>query len=458
MGVAQQLVCLACAAVLVHSHQHTDSTLDMNGLLPENAQPDAHATAQDGKPGPGVPEIKSVNIRAELPASVPEITPVNPAEVVAPTAVPAEAHLQEQPGFIGNMGPYEPASEDPQPVLDWPYPYAKGFPSKGLLIAVVTAPSHVKARQAFRANWDTLRKTLPSQDVSGIDFKFFIGQLDPRLPEYNVTRINLEEESQQHGDIVRLNGFIENYRNLTLKTMNIVTWAHYQRYGGLFKVDDDTFLRLDNFLEFLKAEMNPRMIYAGFFVSEVRVITDPPTSKWFCDRYPYDVFPDYASGPGYFIGGAVMEFLVTNQNQLVDYQIEDASMGIWTQKMAGIDRVNLRVSAYVSYCEDGPDLIWTNPLEPDELQRTAEDVLHGDMCLHFQTPQACVKNPCLCTPVMEECNQNEDQNNGNAWHNFSTSPYQDNDARLFQLGVSTGLRGIRRPALYDEIKGAQTLT
>merc|ERR1711991_685832 len=101
------------------------------------------------------------------------------------------------------------------------------------------------------------------------------------------------------------------------------------------------------------------------------------------------------------------EYLVTNQNQLIDYQIEDAAMGIWTQKMAAIDRVNLRVSAYVSYCEDGPDLIWVNPLEPDELERLADSVLQGDMCSNFATPQTCIKNPCLCTPKGEDCNTEE---------------------------------------------------
>jgi len=352
------------------------------------------------------------------------------------------------------MGSYEPVLEEPQPVLDWPYPYAKGFPTRGLLIAVVTAPTHVRARQAFRRNWDLLKRTLPSQDLAGIDMKFFIGQLDPENRDYNKTKADLEGEQKKTGDIVRLNGFVETYRNLTLKTMNIVTWAHYQRYGGMFKVDDDTFLRLDNFLEFLKAEMNPRMIYAGYFVSDVRVITDPPSSKWFCDRYPYDVFPDYASGPGYFIGGAVMEFLVTNQNQLVDYQIEDAAMGIWTQKMAGIDRVNLRTSAYVSYCEDGPDLIWVNPLEPDEMERVADNVLRGDMCLNYQTLNVCHKNPCLCTPRLDDCYEE----NGEAWHNYSSSPYSEDTSRLLlQTEEGSGLTEIRQSAISKQLSEAATL-
>merc|ERR1719231_1622030 len=352
------------------------------------------------------------------------------------------------------MGSYEPALEEPQPVLDWPYPYAKGFPSKGLLIAVVTAPTHVRARQAFRRNWDLLKRTLPAQDLAGIEMKFFIGQLDPEKPDYKQVKADLEEEQKKSGDIVRLNGFIETYRNLTLKTMNIVTWAHYQRYGGMFKVDDDTFLRLDNFLEFLKAEMNPRMIYAGYFVSDVRVITDPPSSKWFCDRYPYDVFPDYASEPGYFIGGAVMEFLVTNQNQLIDYQIEDAAMGIWTQKMAGIDRVNLRTSAYVSYCEDGLDLIWVNPLEPDEMERVADNVLRGDMCLNYQTPRVCTKNPCLCSPHLDDCYEE----GGEAWHNYSSTPYAEDDTRLLlQTEEAAGLTEIRQSAISKQLAEAITL-
>jgi hypothetical protein len=56
----------------------------------------------------------------------------------------------------------------------------------------------------------------------------------------------LAEEAATHHDIIRLNGFEEDYKNLTLKTMAIIDFANAHNYGSMFKTDDDSFVRVDH--------------------------------------------------------------------------------------------------------------------------------------------------------------------------------------------------------------------
>jgi hypothetical protein len=62
---------------------------------------------------------------------------------------------------------------------------------------------------------------------------FFIGELSE-----NMTQVEqrLVDESSNHGDIIRLSGFKEDYLNLTRKTIAMVAWAKEQGYHGMFKV------------------------------------------------------------------------------------------------------------------------------------------------------------------------------------------------------------------------------
>jgi hypothetical protein len=102
-------------------------------------------------------------------------------------------------------------------------------------------------------------------EVCRVKVMFFIGQVNPSVQNQKETEEKITTEQSSFGDIVRLN-FIENYFNLTRKTMNMVIWAKENGFNNVFKVDDDSFLRVDNLVAFMKSEKNIANIYAGYFV------------------------------------------------------------------------------------------------------------------------------------------------------------------------------------------------
>jgi hypothetical protein len=324
------------------------------------------------------------------------------------------------------------------------YPYQKGFSEKALLIGVITAPGHVRARDAIRRVWQSYLTSnrISASDINGASLKFFIGELSANATAEGLGE-KLEKEATENGDIVRLTGFTEHYFNLTRKTISVISWARQNGYSNLFKVDDDTFLRVDNLLALLKMEMRPQFIYAGSFVSDTPVM-DNPESKWYNkDLYPYDVYPEYAGGPGYFLGSKVMDFILQKKDHLVMYRVEDAAVGIWTQDMLQVDRVNLQALTYAFECWDGPDMIYVNPVNSDEMPRLVANVVGGNMCENFSLAE-CQKDPCLCHPPPEEC---EYMANAKTWADFSNEKYVDLIPRLVQTGVASSKSSARAPAI-----------
>ena len=140
-----------------------------------------------------------------------------------------------------------------------------------------------------------IRETLGKQvNESNQKILFFVGKSrDETVNE------RLDKEFATSQDIVRLE-FIEDYHNLTLKTLAFLEYfnEYCNNFKFAIKLDDDVFLNWHGILGFLQdkeAEERPT-IYCNVYVGGVPI--RDRNSKWFMDRknYPAPVYPNFCGG------------------------------------------------------------------------------------------------------------------------------------------------------------------
>jgi len=280
-------------------------------------------------------------------------------------------------------------------------------PAAEILIAVVTAPSHFKVRNAIRETY-----MIDAAQSGRCDVKFFIGQLAPTVENREETEAKINAET----DMVRLYDFTESYHNLSSKALDIFAYAGERGYKAILKVDDDTFVRVPKLLEFWDNEAHDPNIYAGTFVNGENAMIPDPTSKWYMqDQYPYPL-EDYANGPGILLGSTSLEFFKTHFNFLPRYRVDDAAVAIWLKDLP-INKKRMHVDNYSYWLRD--DTVWQNPINADEMLQLYRGVPF--------TPQICI-DTCLCDGDPEP-----ERPGCVTWESFSTAGYQDLVPRLIQV-------------------------
>ncbi|KAM6965148.1 beta-1,3-galactosyltransferase 2 [Aplochiton taeniatus] len=163
-----------------------------------------------------------------------------------------------------------------------------------LVFVVPVAPADSVSR-------DTIRKTWGGQslihNVEALTL-FYVGL----HYEGNTSDIQngLKRESLEHGDIIQMD-FLDNYYNLTIKTIMIMNWLakHCQSASYAMKVDADIFVNVFYLVKLLGD--SPRHDYiTGSVIGDGKPRRDM-NSKWHLseDLYPENSFPPYVSGAGY---------------------------------------------------------------------------------------------------------------------------------------------------------------
>lgn len=119
---------------------------------------------------------------------------------------------------------------------------------------VISAPTNRDRRIAIRQTW--------GQYASGSNFSmaFLIG-----TTKNQSTEISLEAESDQYGDIIRAH-FLEDYYNLTLKTISMLEWVdtYCSRVPFILHVDDDVFINVKRVMSFIdehRLEAHQKIIF-----------------------------------------------------------------------------------------------------------------------------------------------------------------------------------------------------
>lgn len=169
------------------------------------------------------------------------------------------------------------------------YGYLCSSAASSIFIGLMSRADSFERRNLIR---DTLGKQV---NQSNQKMLFFIGQSTNKTVNELVG-----EESTIRQDIVRLE-FVEDYYNLTLKTISFL--EYFNAYCGQFKfavkLDDDVFLNWYGMQEYLleqAAEKRPT-IYCKVH-RRARVIRDS-SNKWYMDRknFPAPFYPNYCGGP-----------------------------------------------------------------------------------------------------------------------------------------------------------------
>jgi len=156
----------------------------------------------------------------------------------------------------------------------------------------------------------------------GVDYvlKFIIAE--GLTPEEEAA---VREENRLYGDLLQVN-CVEAYLNLTCKTLEMCrSFVRDYDFGLLFKVDDDTFVRLDRLLPELVRRQNEKALYEGVAMKS----QSKPKEETF---FPHiEQFLPYNSGSGYILSWDLAQFIAQPPNQLVlkRFRAEDASVGLW---------------------------------------------------------------------------------------------------------------------------------
>ena len=205
-----------------------------------------------------------------------------------------------------------------------------------LLVLVLSAPRNFAARAAIRETWATIK----SHRNQNIQTLFVVGNAN------NVPEKDIEEESQNYHDLVQLPHH-ESYEALTLKSVLTLKWAsmHCANAKYLLKTDDDTYNRLDYFVDFLLDHSLPRHLVAGFcFTVHPK---QNPKSKWYLppSQYPNAYLPMYCSGAGYVLSMSAIQKILTVVSKVRYVRLEDVFITGLCRSYAGIEHtVNMEHS------------------------------------------------------------------------------------------------------------------
>lgn len=155
-----------------------------------------------------------------------------------------------------------------------------------LLVVVTSAVSHFDARQAIRRTWGQFAVE------RGALVLFLLGATtDGRLQDQVLA------EEAANGDLLQ-GSFVDNYYNLTLKTISLMRWVNdtCNQVKYVLKVDDDMFVNMQMMVDFSETRTFNKAII-GKLARKWRPHRDPK-SKWFVPITAFNgtLYPNFATG------------------------------------------------------------------------------------------------------------------------------------------------------------------
>jgi hypothetical protein len=165
------------------------------------------------------------------------------------------------------------------------------------------------------------------------------------LANVNQSSVEVMNEAETHRDLLIMD-VVDVYRTLPQKIKAVYTFVEESlpNVQWIVKVDDDFFVRVDKFAEYLQNNFNAtELTLVGNIVRRHRAFTD---GKWkevpqFPQRGEYPPFP--LGSYGHAVSRPVAKYLMKNQEVLFNYQGEDVSIGIWLNEKEGVKFVDSNV-------------------------------------------------------------------------------------------------------------------
>ena len=187
-----------------------------------------------------------------------------------------------------------------------------------MVVLILTGPQNFEERDTIRETW------LQGKPEHVLVF-FVIGLNGLPIEEQKT----LEFENSRHHDLLLLPDLRDSYYALTDKVLEAFAWIESNvDYSYVFKVDDDTYSRLDMITADLQSDKVPQeRLYWGFFDGRAHVKRRGQWAEknWIlCDRYT-----PHALGGGYVLSQDLVAYIVRNTPFLQKFNSEDISVGTW---------------------------------------------------------------------------------------------------------------------------------
>ena len=185
-----------------------------------------------------------------------------------------------------------------------------------LAIVVITAYNNTERRTVIRQTWAI---NLPKF----VKIFFVLGA--KLLSKENKTIV--ENENKLYSDLIILPDLEDRYELLTDKIIATMKWiSEKNTFDYLLKVDDDTYVRVDRFVEALQTKPRDKL-YWGFFNNGSEIVKK---GKW-AESEPYicGKYVSYALGGGYVLSKDLVRYIVDNADKFKKFVNEDVSIGTW---------------------------------------------------------------------------------------------------------------------------------
>ncbi|XP_017086415.1 beta-1,3-galactosyltransferase 6 [Drosophila eugracilis] len=160
----------------------------------------------------------------------------------------------------------------------------------------------------------------------------------------------LLKEEKQYADLLLLQRHHDTYGNLTEKLLQALdTLRYHYEFSYVIKVDDDTYVKLDNLVnelvsydqKLLRQKSNyghhplPQL-YWGYFNGRATVKTKGQWKE--TNYYLSKNYLPYALGGGYVLSRKLCEYIVNSSKILTHYVSEDVSVGTWLAPLRHVYR------------------------------------------------------------------------------------------------------------------------
>uniref|UniRef100_A0A914D6R6 Hexosyltransferase n=1 Tax=Acrobeloides nanus TaxID=290746 RepID=A0A914D6R6_9BILA len=113
------------------------------------------------------------------------------------------------------------------------------------------------------------------------------------------------EEEQKHGDILKLN-ILEDYRNLTLKTYGLISYAdkYCKNVKCVVKMDSDVEGNVEKLEDLCQSVPDNEQMITGHIYKNISVARNI-SSKWYVPHYVYsdNIYRTFTHGPIYVLSG-----------------------------------------------------------------------------------------------------------------------------------------------------------
>ena len=216
-------------------------------------------------------------------------------------------------------------------------------PGAFMVILVHSSPTNLDRREAIRVTWGNavVNGTWPDgTKLSRLYLAFVLG-----LHADDSVNRAVREEHARHNDIIQ-GDFVDNYRNMTLKSLFDLKMVetHCPGVQYLIKSDDDMIINLPYLVDILAARPLTSS-FMGPYNPRSRVFRDG-VWKLTSEEFPFNFYPPYESGSAYIITGDLIHELFVTAEYVPHIFVDDVYVTGILGRILGVSHVRHSGFAY----------------------------------------------------------------------------------------------------------------